>query len=118
MRKILNSDKIESQALKAIQNYHAEVVTEAENAIAANEWVIIGMKQNPVVKSARNHLKGLNISFHYIEHGSYFSMWKPRLAIKLWSGWPTFPQVFHKGVLIGGYSDLKKYRSPVPISLD
>ncbi|HEX7666296.1 MAG TPA: glutaredoxin domain-containing protein, partial [Polyangiaceae bacterium] len=33
---------------------------------------------------------------------SYFSEWKRRLAIKLWSGWPTFPQVFVKGTLIGG----------------
>jgi monothiol glutaredoxin len=27
---------------------------------------------------------------------------KERLAIKLWSGWPTFPQVYVHGVLIGG----------------
>ena len=31
-----------------------------------------------------------------------FSEWKKRLAIKLWSGWPTFPQVFVRGTLIGG----------------
>ena len=30
-----------------------------------------------------------------------------RLAIKLWSGWPTFPQVFVRGELIGG-EDLTK----------
>ena len=28
-------------------------------------------------------------------------------AIKLWSGWPTFPQVFVDGTLIGG-EDLTK----------
>ncbi|MDB4971522.1 MAG: hypothetical protein JWN44_7211, partial [Myxococcales bacterium] len=27
---------------------------------------------------------------------------KRRLAIKLWSGWPTFPQVFVRGTLLGG----------------
>lgn len=32
-------------------------------------------------------------------------MWKPRLAIKMLSGWPTFPQVFVDGVLIGGYKE-------------
>jgi glutaredoxin-related protein len=25
----------------------------------------------------------------------------------MWSGWPTFPQVFVKGALIGGFNDLK-----------
>ena len=33
--------------------------------------------------------------------------WRERLAIKLWSGWPTFPQVFVKGALIGGFQELK-----------
>ena len=41
------------------------------------------------------------------EYGSYFSKWKERLAIKLWSGWPTFPQVFVRASLIGG-EDLTK----------
>ena len=31
-----------------------------------------------------------------------------RLALKMWTGWPTFPMVFVKGVLIGGASDLAK----------
>jgi monothiol glutaredoxin len=35
-------------------------------------------------------------------------MWQERLAIKMWSGWSTYPQVFVKGILIGGASDLKK----------
>jgi glutaredoxin-related protein len=26
----------------------------------------------------------------------------------MWTGWPTFPMVFVKGVLVGGASDLKK----------
>jgi glutaredoxin-related protein len=35
-------------------------------------------------------------------------MWKQRLAIKMWSGWPTFPQVFVRGVLVGGFEDTRK----------
>ncbi|MFT5930783.1 MAG: monothiol glutaredoxin, partial [Oceanospirillaceae bacterium] len=30
------------------------------------------------------------------------------LAIKMWSGWPTYPQVFVNGTLVGGASDLQK----------
>ncbi len=111
MRKTLPADKIHPEAKNAIVHFHSETVEQIEKAIATNEWVVVGMSQNPVVKQARKMLEKESIPFHYIEHGSYFSDWKKRLAIKLWSGWPTFPQVFHKGNLIGGASDLKKYLS-------
>ena len=47
------------------------------------------------------------VAFSYLEYGSYFSQWKERLAIKMWSGWPTFPQVFVHGTLVGGFTDLQ-----------
>ena len=43
----------------------------------------------------------------YLEYGSYFSQWRRRLAIKMWTGWPTYPQVFVKGVLVGGFTELQ-----------
>jgi monothiol glutaredoxin len=109
VRKILPIEKVNTEAKAAIAGFHADVIGVVEEAIAKNEWVVVGMAQNPVVKSARRLLDGAAIKFHYVEYGSYFSEWKKRLAIKLWSGWPTFPQVFYKGVLIGGADDLKKY---------
>jgi glutaredoxin-related protein len=109
MRKILSSDKLHEGAKSAITQFNLDAVTEVEQAIASNEWVVVGMAQNPVVSTARKILKERDIKYHYIGHGSYFSGWKRRLAIKLWSGWPTFPQIFHKGVLIGGADDLQKY---------
>lgn len=109
MRKLLSTEKIHSDAVKKMNAYHGHIVEEIEAATKNNEWVVVGMRQNPIVKSAKKLLTEKNLPFHYIEHGSYFSEWKKRLAIKLWSGWPTFPQVFHKGVLIGGYEDLKTY---------
>ncbi|OFZ29695.1 MAG: hypothetical protein A2622_10760 [Bdellovibrionales bacterium RIFCSPHIGHO2_01_FULL_40_29] len=109
MRKILTSEKTHQIAKEAMASFHNEIVQEVEKATHTYEWVVVGMKQNPVVTSAKKFLNEKQIPFHYIEYGSYFSKWKQRLAIKLWSGWPTFPQIFHKGVLIGGYSDLKKY---------
>ena len=109
MRKILSSEKLHAGAQSAINQFHSDAVTEVEQAIAKNELVVVGMAQNPVVTKARGILKAREIKYHYIENGSYFSGWKKRLAIKLWSGWPTFPQVFHNGVLIGGTQDLEKY---------
>ena len=109
MRKVLSNDKIHQSAHSAMAKFHPNAVSEIEAAIAAHDWVVVGMAQNPVVMKARKVLNAQNIQFHYIEHGSYFSGWKIRLAIKLWSGWPTFPQIFHKGILIGGCADLEKY---------
>jgi monothiol glutaredoxin len=109
MRKTLSSEKIHKGAHMAMGYFHTEVVSEVEKAVASNEWVIIGMAQNPVVRKARRILDKRDIKYRYLEYGSYFGDWKKRLAIKLWSGWPTFPQVFHKGVLIGGAKDLEKY---------
>ncbi len=109
MRKILDNTKIAGQALHSIESFHEGIVVEVEAAVAANQYVVVGMKQNPVVKSAIKLLNENNLKFKYIEHGSYISKWKERLAIKLWSGWPTFPMVFIDGKLIGGGKELKTY---------
>ncbi|MDO9183341.1 MAG: glutaredoxin [Bacteriovorax sp.] len=109
MRNILNETQVLAGAQLAIENNHKDLILELAQMINQYEWVIIGMKQNPVVKKARKHLEAKAISYQYAEYGSYFSQWQARLAIKLWTGWPTFPQVFHKGKLVGGAADLIKY---------
>ena len=109
MRPQFPENKIDPKAIQKMESFHPLVVKEVQDAIVKHEWVIVGMGMNPVVKSARRHLESKGISYHYITHGSYFSQWKLRLAIKLWTGWPTFPQVFHKGIFIGGGADLRKY---------
>ena len=48
------------------------------------------------------------MAHHDLDYGSYFSMWRQRNALKLWTGWPTFPMVFVKGTLVGGAGDLAK----------
>lgn len=86
---------------------HPEIVREVEEATRGNAVVVVGMAQNPHVKNVRKALDAAGVSYAYLAYGSYFSKWKERLAIKLWTGWPTFPQVFVQGVLIGG-EDLTK----------
>ena len=109
MRNILSEAKVSPEALVASNSFHADVVRDVAAAVAVNEWTVVGMAGNPFVAKARRYLESKGTSFKYLEYGSYLSAWKPRLAIKLWSGWPTFPQVFHNGVLIGGFTDLKRY---------
>lgn len=90
-----------------ISTFHHSVVTEVEEAIEREPLVVVGMAHNPHVRRARRALTDANIPFIYLEYGSYLSAWKPRLAIKMWSGWPTFPQVFVRGTLLGGNNELQ-----------
>lgn len=94
------------EAAKALADFHPTIVSEVAAAVARDAVVVVGMRQNPVVKKARRALDAAAIPYTYIEHGSYLSKWKERLAIKLWTGWPTFPQVFVKGVFIGGAREM------------
>lgn len=98
----LPSSRIAPEATRQMTAFHPDIVAEVEQAITKTPVVVVGMAQNPHVKKVRKALEEAGIAFHYIEYGSYFSKWKERLAIKLWTGWPTFPQVFVKGVFIGG----------------
>ncbi len=89
----------------AIANNHAAIVHEVAETVAREKVVVVGMAQNPFVKKARKALQEAGVQFTYLEYGSYFSEWKPRLAIKIWSGWPTFPQIYARGTLIGGFKE-------------
>lgn len=105
----LSNDKLTSEAATAIAGFHSNVVTEVSKAVESNSVVVVGMASNPFVKKARKALDEAKIEYKYLEYGSYVSQWKQRLAIKIWSGWPTFPQVFVNGKLVGGANDLKKF---------
>jgi glutaredoxin-related protein len=107
-RAILPESAIHPAIRDKIYGYRADFVKEVRAAVAANDFLVVGMRQNPVVKKARRLLDGAGIAYKYLEYGSYFSEWRPRLALKLWTGWPTFPMVFVKGVLVGGAEDLEK----------
>lgn len=107
-RAILPEDRIDPAIREAITTHHRDIIEEVEAAIAAHDVVVVGMKQNPFPKRARKALAAHGVPFHYLEYGSYLSTWRRRNALKMWTGWPTFPMVFVKGVLVGGAEDLKK----------
>lgn len=108
-RLLLAAEKIHPEALKFMAKNHEETIKEIIEAIEKNKIVVVGMDQNPFVKKARNILRENQMEYTYLSYGSYLSKWRQRLAIKLWSGWPTFPQVFIEGKLIGGASDLANF---------
>jgi monothiol glutaredoxin len=98
----LDEKSIAPAALAHMEGLHSEVVRQVKEAIARDRIVVVGMAQNPHVRKVRKALDEAGVTYTYLEYGSYLGKWKERLAIKLWSGWPTFPQVFVNGTLIGG----------------
>ena len=107
-RPILEEAKIHPAVREKVANYRSDMVREVQAAIAGSDIVVVGMKQNPAPRKARKALDAAGIEYRYLEYGSYFSLWRRRLALKMWTGWPTFPMVFVKGVLVGGADDVIK----------
>lgn len=106
-RPILDESCIHSAIRTKVAGWNNAIVDEVMAAVAANDVVVVGMKQNPFPAKARRALEAIGQPFRYLEYGSYFGMWRPRSALKMWTGWPTFPMVFVKGVLVGGSSELQ-----------
>jgi glutaredoxin-related protein len=107
-RSILDETHIHPAIRDTIADSHADIVREVQAAVAGNDIVIVGMAQNPFPKKVRKILGQQGLAFKYLEYGNYLSGWRRRNALKMWTGWPTFPMVFVKGVLVGGASDLQK----------
>lgn len=105
-RAILDEPQIHPAIRDRIATLHAATLQEVQAAVATHPVVVVGMRQNPFVKKARRLLDGAAIAHHDIDYGSYFGAWRQRNALKMWTGWPTFPMVFVKGVLVGGADDL------------
>jgi monothiol glutaredoxin len=84
------------------------IVSEVQAAVAQYPVVVVGMGLNPMPKKARKALDEAGIAHHDFDYGSYLSEWRKRNALKMWTGWPTFPMVFVKGMLVGGANDVIK----------
>jgi len=107
-RSILETAQIHPAIREFVARNNADVVAEVQKAISEHAVVVVGMAQNPFPKKARKALDAQGTAYQYLEYGSYLSGWRRRNTLKMWSGWPTFPMIFVKGMLIGGASDLNK----------
>jgi monothiol glutaredoxin len=107
-RAVLDENRIHPAIRNRIAGLHADTVAEVQQAIAAHRVVVVGMAQNPWPRMARSALKAAGIAHHSLSYGSYLSQWRPRNALKMWTGWPPFPMVFVDGMLVGGAQDLKR----------
>ena len=107
-RSILDEFHIHPAIRERVATNQQAIVKEVQAAVAQNAVVVVGMAMNPFPKKARTLLGEAGVVYHYVEYGSYLSLWRERNALKLWTGWPTFPMVFVKGTLVGGANDVQE----------
>ena len=107
-RQILDEARLHPAIRDRIANLNADIVHNVQAAASSNPVLVVGMGMNPFVRRARAALNAAGIAHHYLGYGSYLSEWRRRNALKMWTGWPTFPMVFVKGSLVGGAQELSK----------
>ncbi|HEX4233317.1 MAG TPA: glutaredoxin [Caldimonas sp.] len=107
-RTTLEEARLHPAIREVVANLNADIVHNVQAAANSNPVLVVGMAGNPHVRRARKALDGAGIAYHYLEYGSYFGGWRRRGALKMWTGWPTFPMVFVKGTLVGGADELER----------
>jgi len=107
-RSVLDESQIHPAVRSFVASHEAALVQQVQAATRQHAVVVVGMAQNPYPRKARKVLDAAAVPYHYLSYGSYFGDWRRRNALKMWTGWPTFPMVFVKGTLIGGADDLAK----------
>lgn len=107
-RSVLDEAQLHPDIRDQVANAHADIVHNVRAAAASNAILVVGMAGNPWCRRARKALAGAGLSHHYLEYGSYLGGWRPRTALKMWTGWATFPMVFVRGQLVGGAQDLQR----------
>lgn len=106
-RPILEESRIHPAIRSKVAGNQQAIVQEVIKAVRENDVVVVGMGMNPFPKKACKALDQAGQPYRYLEYGNYFNTWRERNALKLWTGWPSFPMVFVKGMLVGGASDLQ-----------
>jgi len=96
-RSVLDESRIHPAVRERVATHHAELVQEVQAAIQQHAVVVVGKA-----------LEAAGVPYRYLSYGSYFSDWRRRNALKMWTGWPSFPMVFVKGTLVGGADDLAR----------
>ena len=107
-RPILDESHIHPAIRQKVATDRMDIVQEVRDAIRSNDVVVVGMAINPAPRRARKLLDAAGIPYKYLGYGSYFRDWRRRAALKMWTGWQTFPMVFVKGTFVGGASDLAR----------
>ena len=107
-RPILDEARLHPAIRDKVAKQRTDIVREVQEMIEKHPIVVVGMSMNPHPKRARRALDRAGLAHRYVEYGSYLKGWRRRNALKMWTGWATFPMVFVRGVLVGGADDLER----------
>ena len=107
-RTILEEARLHPAIREFVANLNADIVHNVQAAASSNAVLVVGMAGNPHRAPGAQGLDAAGIAHHYLEYGSYFGGWRRRNALKMWTGWPTFPMVFVRATLIGGADELER----------
>ncbi len=107
-RPVLSLDRVHPSVQPKLGGKHQDFVEQVEAATRSHAVVVVGLGWSPPSRNACAALRAAGIAHEYIQHGNYLSGWRRRNALKMWTGWPTFPMVFVRGTFIGGAADLTK----------
>lgn len=105
-RSVLAEAQVHPAIRATVAAVQSDIIGEVQRAIAGEAVVVVGMGWNPFCAKARKQLDALGVPYRYLEYGNYLSQWRRRNGLKMWTGWPTFPMVFVRGVLVGGAGEL------------
>jgi len=106
-RAILDENQLHPAIREQLSAVHP-IVREVQAALLQHAVVVVGMTANPYCKKARKLLDDAGQPYHYLGYGGYLSRWQDRGALKRWTGWPTLPMVFVRGMLLGGSAELQR----------
>lgn len=105
-RHLLDEAQLHPAIRNKVETNRRDIVDEVIAATEKNPVVVVGMAHNPHCYKVRNSLNAASVEFTYLEYGNYLKEWRRRNALKMWTGWPTFPMVFIHGNLVGGAADV------------
>src|SRR3569623_2937198 len=105
-RPILDEAHLHPAIRHVVGQQGSDIVHQEQEATAPDAVVIVGMKQNPFPRKARRLLEARGISYRNLEYGSYFSGYRRRLPLKLWTSWTTFPMIYVKSIMVAGAAKL------------
>ena len=84
-----------------------QLLEKQSQAKEAKLTIVFGRTKHGSNKLAKA-LTAAGVAHEYLAFGGYASQWRRRNALKMWTGWPTFPMVFVSGMLLGGAQELQQ----------
>ena len=100
---------ISEEAQARLSDFHQPLIEQLQQEIHSHDIVVVGLAYQPSTQRVIKELNKLDCLTQCIEISPWIGSSEKRLAIKIWSGWPSFPQIFVRGMLIGGELELGNF---------